>query len=262
MLQTRFANVPPDIRELRLRRDAGFGYQPLLQELEDHRACYAVVARLTVPLKRRFPGLAYEHANARWQLAETEYRALGWPHARPIVVARRFTEKEDAQTTLFAVGRYLYRAWTTNLDLPPVAVWRFYEGRAAMEPRFHELRKTALCERFPLLRLRPTRCTWKSSAWPTILSPLSSGLACPTPGKVVSCRNFASSYSCSRPNSLVRTTAPPFASGNPLSSNGWQKVSSPRSLTSTPWTAAENDHLHAGFKWDWVRCTQAIDFAS
>jgi hypothetical protein len=57
VLQTSFANVPPDIRELRFRGDAGFGYQPVLHELEDHRARYAVVARLTVPLKRRFPGL-------------------------------------------------------------------------------------------------------------------------------------------------------------------------------------------------------------
>src|ERR1022692_2936140 len=47
---------------------------------EDAAGAYAVVARLTVPLKRRFAGLHYERANARWQLAETEYRALGWPH--------------------------------------------------------------------------------------------------------------------------------------------------------------------------------------
>ena len=71
VLQTSFANVPPDIRELRFRGDAGFGYQPVLHELEDHRARYAVVARLTVPLKRRFPGLDYERANARWQWAVT-----------------------------------------------------------------------------------------------------------------------------------------------------------------------------------------------
>ena len=31
-------------------------------------------------------------------------------------------------------------------------------------------------------------------------------------------------------------------------SNGWQKASSPRSQPSPPWAAAENDHLHAGFK--------------
>ena len=72
--------VPPAPTQAGIRGDAGFGYQPVLHELEDRRAHYAVVARLTVPLKRRFAGLHYERANARWQLAETEYRALGWPH--------------------------------------------------------------------------------------------------------------------------------------------------------------------------------------
>ena len=149
LLETSFANVPPDLRELRFRGDAGFGYQPVLHELESHRARYAVVARLTAPLKRRFPGLHYERANARWELAETDYRALGWPHARRIIVARRFIEKDDAQTTLFAMGRYLYRAWTTNLDLTPVAVWHFYEGRAAMEPRIYELREDFALRKIP-----------------------------------------------------------------------------------------------------------------
>ncbi len=36
--------------------------------------------------------------------------------------------------------------------------------------------------------------------------------------------------------------------GNPLSSNGWQKASSPRSLSAPPSTAAENGHRRAGFK--------------
>jgi hypothetical protein len=90
VLQTSFASASPDIRELRFRGDAGFGYQPVLHELGEHRARYAVAARLTA-LKRRFPGLHYERANARWALAETEYRALGWPHARRIIVARRYT---------------------------------------------------------------------------------------------------------------------------------------------------------------------------
>lgn len=149
LLQTSFVNVPPQIRELRFRGDAGFGYEPVLHELEAQRAQYAVVARLTTPLKRCFPGLYYTRANARWELAETEYRAHGWPHARHVVVARRFIEDQDTQTTLFASGRYLYRAWITNLDLPPAAVWRFYEGRAAMEPRIHELREDFALRKVP-----------------------------------------------------------------------------------------------------------------
>ena len=149
LLQTCFSILPPEIREIRFRADAGFGYEPVLRELEKLRAQYAVVARLTSPLKRLFPGLSYEPANARWELAETEYRAHGWSNARRLVVARRFIEKEDEQTTLFTTGRYLYRGWTTNLDLTPVAVWRFYEGRAAMEPRIRELREDFALRKIP-----------------------------------------------------------------------------------------------------------------
>jgi len=149
LLQTCFSILPPEIREIRFRADAGFGYDPVLRELENLRAQYAVVARLTSPLKRLLPGLSYESANARWELAETTYRAHGWSNARRLVVARRFIEKEDEQTTLFTTGRYLYRGWTTNLDLTPVAVWRFYEGRAAMEPRIRELREDFALRKIP-----------------------------------------------------------------------------------------------------------------
>jgi len=149
LLQTCFSILPPEIREIRFRADAGFGYEPVLRELENLGAQYAVVARLTSPLKRLFPGLSYEPANARWELAEMEYRAHGWSNARRLVVARRFIEQEDEQTTLFTTGRYLYRGWTTNLDLSPVAVWRFYEGRAAMEPRIRELREDFALRKIP-----------------------------------------------------------------------------------------------------------------
>ena len=149
LLQTCFSILPPEIREIRFRADAGFGYEPVLRELENLRAQYAVVARLTSPLKRLLPGLSYESANARWELAEMEYRAHGWSNARRVVVARRFIEKEDEQTTLFTTGRYLYRGWTTNLNLTPVAVWRFYEGRAAMEPRIRELREDFALRKIP-----------------------------------------------------------------------------------------------------------------
>lgn len=149
LLETSFATVPPDIRELRFRADAGFGFQPVLQELEDHDVRYAVVARLTTPLKNALRGLNYQRANARWELAETEYRAHGWSHARRIVAARRLIESEDAHTTLFATGRYLYRAWTTNLPLTPAGVWHFYEGRAGMEPRIRELREDFALRKIP-----------------------------------------------------------------------------------------------------------------
>ncbi|HET9101587.1 MAG TPA: transposase [Acidobacteriaceae bacterium] len=107
LLASCFVNLPPDIRELRVRADAGFGFHPVLEILEARAVQYAVVARLTQAFKRWLPGLRYESVNRQWEMAEFEYRAHGWPQARRFVVARRFIQQEEAETTLFSMGRYV-----------------------------------------------------------------------------------------------------------------------------------------------------------
>lgn len=149
LLDTCFANVPPDIREVRVRADAGFGFHPIFQALEARRAGYAVVARLTQAFRRLLPGLRYEPVNRNWEMADFEHRSHGWPTARRFVVARRFLSEEEAQPTLFALGRYIYRAWVTNLPLTPAGIWYFYDGRAAMEPRIGELREEYALRKIP-----------------------------------------------------------------------------------------------------------------
>jgi Transposase DDE domain group 1 len=149
LLDTLFANVPPDIREIRLRADAGFGYDPVLQKLESRRSQYAVVARLNTRLKRMLPGLSYQAVNQIWEMAEFEHRLYGWPKARRFVVARRFIQEEDTRATLFTTGRYLYRAWVTDLPLSPAGLWHFYDDRAAVEPRICELREDYALRNIP-----------------------------------------------------------------------------------------------------------------
>jgi hypothetical protein len=100
-------NVPPDIRELRVRADAGFGFNPVLEILEARPSQYAVVARMTHAFKRLLPGLRYESVNRQWEMADFEHRPHGWPQARRFVVARRFIPEEEPQTTLFTLGRYV-----------------------------------------------------------------------------------------------------------------------------------------------------------
>jgi hypothetical protein len=100
-------NVPPEIRELRFRADAGFGYDPVFEKLEAHRADYAVVARLTASLKRLLPGLSYAPANACWECGEGEFRAHGWQQARRIVVARRAIEGGGFATDIVCHGTVL-----------------------------------------------------------------------------------------------------------------------------------------------------------
>jgi hypothetical protein len=149
LMATCFLNVPHDIRELRVRADAGFGFHPVLEILEARATQYAVVARLTQAFKRLLPGLRYESVKPQWEMAEFQYRPHGWPQARRFVVARRFIPDEEPQSTLFTLGRYLYRAWVTNMNLTPAGIWHFYDGRAGMEPRICELREDFALRKIP-----------------------------------------------------------------------------------------------------------------
>jgi len=149
VLASCFASVPGDIRELRVRADAGFGYEPVLEVLDARAAQYAVVARMTGSLKRMLGGLRYERLNARWEIAECEHRTSAGAPARRGVVARRPIEDSDPEPTLFTLARYLYRAWITNLPLTAAGVWHFYDGRAGMEPRIRELREDFALRKIP-----------------------------------------------------------------------------------------------------------------
>ncbi len=151
VLASCFFSIPSDIRELRLRADAGFGYNPVLETLEQCRAQYAVVARMTSTLKRALGGLRYQRLNPRWEIAECEHRVSERAPARRCIVARRPIEETESEPTLFTLARYAYRAGMTNLPLSPAGVWHFYDGRAGMEPRIGELR-----EHFALRKI-PTR---------------------------------------------------------------------------------------------------------
>lgn len=149
LLASCFLSLPAEIRELRVRADAGFGFHPVLEMLEQRPAQYAVVARMTPSLKRKLGSLAYQRLNARWEIAECEHHPTGWPQARRCIVARRLIEATETEPTLFAMARYVYRAWISNLPLTPAGVWHFYDGRAGMEPRIHELREDFALRKIP-----------------------------------------------------------------------------------------------------------------
>src|SRR5229473_3111929 len=144
-----FLSTPSNIRELRVRADAGFGYGPVLEMLEARPAQYAVVARMIPSLKHALKGLRYEQMNPRWEIAEFEHHPHDWSQARRCIVARRRIAETDPEPTLFTLERYAYRAWHTNLPLTPAGVWHFYDGRAGMEPRIRELREDYALRKIP-----------------------------------------------------------------------------------------------------------------
>ena len=145
-----FLSSPSEIREFRVRADAGFGYGPVLDLLElRSTAQYAVVARMIPSLKRELGRLRYGRLNPSWEIAEFEHHPQDWPHARRCVVARRPIQESDPEPTLFVMKRYAYRAWHTNLPLTPAGVWHFYDGRAGMERRIRDIREDYALSKIP-----------------------------------------------------------------------------------------------------------------
>lgn len=135
-----WALMPTSVREVRVRADASFYSADTLTWLEPQRAQYAIVARLTAPLKRRLVGLRYTALSDHWAVAETDYHGSAWAARRRIIAVRKRLSDRDPQPTLFVRGRYAYHAYVTNLDLQPAAVWRFYNDRARLELVIKELK--------------------------------------------------------------------------------------------------------------------------
>jgi hypothetical protein len=78
-------------------------------------------------------------------VAEVEYRALSWPHPRRLILLRhRVAERPGAGgKKLIGVPGYVFQALVTSLpaSVPPLAVWRDYNGRADCENVIKELQQ-------------------------------------------------------------------------------------------------------------------------
>src|SRR5579875_3852724 len=141
LLRACFAKMPPTVRQIRVRADAGFFDYKVIRAIEARRGKFVIVARLTPPLKRMIPGLRYTEVRPGLAVADCPYQPHGWPHPyRFVVVRKTLPEEESPQTTLFTVGRYSYHAFVTNLRIWPLAVYRLYNDRAAVELIIKELK--------------------------------------------------------------------------------------------------------------------------
>lgn len=140
LLKQCWAMMPDSVREIRVRGDHSFYSDDTLTWLEARHAQYAIVARLTKPLKQRVITVRYRPVSTHWAVAELRYQATGWTKTRRMIAVRKRLEERDPQPTLFVCGRYAYHAYVTNLDLRPEHVWRFYNDRAGLELLIKELK--------------------------------------------------------------------------------------------------------------------------
>ena len=78
------------------------------------------------------------------EVAQLEHQAMSWPHPRRLVLLRhRVSDDEERGGKRFLdVPGYRFQALVTSLPNathPPLAVWRYYNGRADCENVIKEL---------------------------------------------------------------------------------------------------------------------------
>jgi hypothetical protein len=136
-----FAKIPTGGRLVILRVDKGFYDHTLIEWLEARRARFVIVARLTVPIKRKLGHLRYTTPTPGIEVAEFRYQPPRWPHpSRFVVIRRPQPEEPTEQLTLFKLGKYHYQVLVTNLPLQPLNLWRFYNDRAGVELLIKQLK--------------------------------------------------------------------------------------------------------------------------
>ncbi len=153
LLRACFAKMPQTVRQIRVRADPGFFDHKVIRAIEARKGKFVIVARLTAPLKRMIPGLRSTEVRPGLAVAECRYQPHGWPQPyRFVVVRKTLPEEETPQTTLFTTGRYSYHAFVTNFRIRPLAVYRFYNDRAAVELIIKELKAD-----YPLAKIPTSR---------------------------------------------------------------------------------------------------------
>ena len=143
------ARLPKWIGLRLVRADSGFCLPQWLDLLEDQKLRYIVVARLLKPVQRLLKkDLIWKPTDAPGtEASEVWHQEAHWRQARRLVLLRhRIADKQAAGQRaggkpLVDCPGYLYQALVTNLPLsvPPIEVWRQYNGRAGCEEVIKQL---------------------------------------------------------------------------------------------------------------------------
>ena len=132
-------NLPRHLRVRVVRADSGFCQAPWLDLLESQGLKYIVVAALRAPLQRLLrKAMIWQPSIVQGtEVAEVWHQEKEWAKPRRLILIRhRVAEKKRAGgKKLLEVEGYTFQALVTNLPetLPPIEVWRDYNGRAGCE---------------------------------------------------------------------------------------------------------------------------------
>lgn len=164
-----------DKRVCLLRADSGFSDAAFLDHLDQQQLHHIIARRMNQPLQR-----ALVSAEGWWvlhdekgkpvegiELTRFAYQANTWSKPRRVIGIRQHIEQRPAAKgktlNLFAddpvIGKWRFSALVTDLDLPAVAVWRLYRGRADCENRIKELKYDFAADSFNMKNFWATEVT-------------------------------------------------------------------------------------------------------
>ena len=145
-----------------VRADGAFFDQKLLTFLEDRQLRYVIVAKRKEGLQAKLHAIAQWRAlDAHSDIAEFEWRMPAWSRSRRFVVVR-LRLPDPTERRLLDVPGYDFRVFVTNRTEAPEWIWRHYDQRAAIEPRFSELKSDLGADDFCLHEFFATEAAFRS----------------------------------------------------------------------------------------------------
>jgi hypothetical protein len=136
-----------------VRADGGFFDQKLLTFLEDEQLPYIVVVRMHSNLQSAVHGVRqWRQVGPRHWVGEFELKMLKWKRARRFVVVKEQLPPSKPRKTLqlLDVPGFSFRVFVTNRTEQPEWLWRHYDKRAGIEPRFSEIKADLAADDFCL----------------------------------------------------------------------------------------------------------------
>ena len=137
--------LPSHVRLGLVRADSGFFCEEWLQLLEKRDLPYIVVGKLYAPVRqlicRQQEWKATEIAGTH--VADLVTQQWSWKQPRRVVIVRHHVKEKQRPggKTLIPMPGYLFQLLVTSLgpEVPPLEVWRRYNGRAGCEGVIKEL---------------------------------------------------------------------------------------------------------------------------
>jgi hypothetical protein len=145
-----------------LRADAGFYDQKLLRFLEERALPYVIVVRRSRVIQHHLHGLVqWTRLNARVDVGEFTVQLPATDRPRRFIVVR-LRLPDPTERRLLDVPGYDYRVFVTSRSETAEWIWHHYDERAAIEPRFSELKTDLGADDFCLRKFFPTEAAFLS----------------------------------------------------------------------------------------------------